>query len=745
MKHKTLFCVLALSALSLCAWEVKIGKDASEADKNAAADLKHYLKRTAKSLKINGKEAVFIVADKTLAKNAGIKTEALQEEEWNIRSKGNQIILIGGGQRGTSYAIYHFIEDFLNVRWWNPSEEDVPSAKDLKFSNISKSGKPFFSYRDIYYTGHPYGNGKFHVRSRLNGWAGIKRRLGGSIHFGPPHSTHTLAHYLHPSKYMKDHPEYFALLKDGKRNGTVWKGQLCFSSEGAYQEVEKQLMKYLDQRHTNARKSGNSPARIFSISQHDNHNYCLCPKCKEAFKTKNPTDMLLNWVNRMARKAAEKHPDVFIETLAYHYTETLPKVEKIEDNVIVRFCDTTGNPFFSFYHPLNKYMHDLLPKWRKICKNIMIWDYAITYDETAGLPVSSEYTYPEIHKFYADNSVMGIFWEHENPNGSDFFPLKFYLELKYLENPYRTDFEELRKDFMTRYYGPAADALTEYRELLRDEVKRNPPNIRGYSKTVAHFKFISIETALKMLAAVQKAEKAAAHDPALRRKVDIAGNGIYKLLGEALKDHYIKEWEKKYPGRKYPLDIHAIRQKLGNTWLENENALRKPNPPPAFMKGIKTVEFNSGFSRAGQHVRAITEKDAINKSAYCIHVDEVPANIKLPEVFGFWERYPKIATKRFITEEELAKFGPGYHWFKCGNIDAKDLRDIRVYISRQWTLQKNLPQALPHVWSGKKMDLWIHIKFEGPKFYKGSKDANRICVDRVIFTEAGKIPENAIK
>ena len=96
--------------------------------------------------------------------------------------------------------------------------------------------------------------------------------------------------------------------------------------------------------------------------------------------------------------------------------------------------------------PVNKSFHDTIINWSKVCKQLVIWDYAITYDESAGMPYTSEFDYDTNFKFYADNNVKGVFMEHENPDNADVYDLKVYLEAKYLENPY-LDFKEVYNDF----------------------------------------------------------------------------------------------------------------------------------------------------------------------------------------------------------------------------------------------------------------------------------------------------------
>ena len=50
---------------------------------------------------------------------------------------------------------------------------------------------------------------------------------------------------------------------------------------------------------------------------------------------------LLDFVNFLADGIKDKYPEVYIDTLAYQYTQKAPKTIRPRDNVIVRLCDTS--------------------------------------------------------------------------------------------------------------------------------------------------------------------------------------------------------------------------------------------------------------------------------------------------------------------------------------------------------------------------------------------------------------------
>ena len=88
--------------------------------------------------------AVFHVGDTALARAKGLAAAEIDEDRWIIRSFGKDIVLVGGGSRGTLYAVSHFLEDFCDVRWWSDREEDAPVRDSLALPALDVSGKPAF-------------------------------------------------------------------------------------------------------------------------------------------------------------------------------------------------------------------------------------------------------------------------------------------------------------------------------------------------------------------------------------------------------------------------------------------------------------------------------------------------------------------------------------------------------------------------------------------------------------------------
>ncbi|MBQ9789615.1 MAG: hypothetical protein IJW31_08485, partial [Lentisphaeria bacterium] len=106
--------------------------------------MKHYLNLCANDVKVSGKSAVFHIGNTAEARKLGIDGSKLAEEEWLIKSDKNNVVIIGGGKRGTLYGVYIFIEKYLGVRYFSAYEEYIPAKKSLAFNSLNDKGTPFF-------------------------------------------------------------------------------------------------------------------------------------------------------------------------------------------------------------------------------------------------------------------------------------------------------------------------------------------------------------------------------------------------------------------------------------------------------------------------------------------------------------------------------------------------------------------------------------------------------------------------
>ena len=576
-------------------------------------------------------------------------------------------------------------------------DEDVPAAKPLKFGALDRRGRPFFMYRDIYRT--TKSDPRTAVRNRLNGNgdARIPAELGGGFEYGPPYHCHTWDKYLPFDKYGKEHPEWYALV-NGERKGGQSVAQMCLTCPGLTDEFSRRLEEFIAKGAARAAAKGVPAPRLYDISMNDNRRFCTCSNCVAATAKYGHSGRQLNFVNAIAEKAAKKHPNLLFSTFAYYHSEPAPSNGvRAADNVVVKLCNTRQNMAASIFDEDNRFMHDQVLAWKKFAKNLFVWEYGITFGDGKGYPFPNEFSLFEKYQFYADNGVKGFLIEHEHPEYSDMYELKFRLECKALEDP-RQDAEGIISDFMSRYYGAAGEKVLEARRLIDRRRKERKAFITWFP-TLGEFNYLSDAD----LAEVERIFKAAAEcvrgDAKRERRVERAYASIARLT--------------------------EIRRRFGDRHPPEEGVSDKPFFDfPASSKGFALKD--------GKHIDYVKDPDIGDPLSGGDTVVRVKADgdryYDLPFELGVYDP----ANKRNVASKSWDRpSGLGYRWYSLGRVTLPK-RSFYLYATRKWTVQ--LPVSLPDM-NGKTFEIKALVKFTGPKFFAESAEPNEICIARVVYVE----------
>ena len=699
MKSVVAFVLTVAIASSTVAYEVRLPPTPQSWEKTAAEELKSYLGRLAEgnSVKVAGEEAVFHVGDTDFAREKRLGAKDLHDEQWVVRSFGRDVVLVGGGTRGTLYATYHFLEDCCGVRWWSDTEEDVPSTSVVAFEKLDSAGKPAFAYRDFHFDNR---NGtrttRNAIRFRLNRVNGLQipLSLGGALEFGPPKFVHTFDEYIPAAEYLETHPEYFSQIGD-KRVGGVANGQLCLSNPDVKRILTEKLFAFIEAGETNARAHGWAIPRIYDISENDNGNFCACAKCRTERERYGLSGQYIRFLNGIAAELKAKRPDLMLATLAYLMQMEPPPKDpdvKAADNLIVRLCDTRGNQASSILE---------------------------------DLPFPSEFHYGDLYRFYRDHGVTGVFWEHEYPQTSDMFELKLFLELKLMENP-DLDCNELIGRFMHEYYGKAAPAVLRVRQHL-DKIRRARKAFVNWNPSVGAYSYIEDDDIIRCEKAFDLAEAAVAGDEKLLHRVRRARRTMDRLaLTRAPNENLVRHnIEKPVISPEFVTVIEAARLRLGKPSVAV--SVPKKVPPPPQFAARRYYDFYADMFKPVYtgNPKLVDDLESPTKRASRLDVD-AQAQSTLPLRLAYWNATEKRETRRTdIGEIDTA---PGYHWYHMGEVTVAP--EGYIYLNRSW-----LPQLVVSTAElvGRTFDVWASVKFEGPRFRPGDTLPNAQYVDRVIL------------
>ncbi|MBQ5777195.1 MAG: DUF4838 domain-containing protein, partial [Oscillospiraceae bacterium] len=348
---------------------IVIPEDASLVEKTAAEELSEYIEKSlAVKLDIAGENKAegkcIFVGQTEYAKKADVLGDSV--ENWKIRMVSGNLILTGGvgkRDRGIVYSVYHFIEDFLGVRWWSPYEEDVISLSELSLlDDLSVEGTPAVSFRKpLMHSGVGLEAVAHLARTRTNVITPLDDKIEGEDlychealkygnfkHTGRPHHTHVTPRYFPKEEYFEKYPEWYAWNKvSGQRMKT---GGLCLCNKELRQAFIDKLMGFIEEDVKLAEETGAEVPCFYSLSQDDVYDdaFCQCEECSKIIEKSGFSGYLIQFVNKIAREVAKKYPNIKIEHLAYLSFIEPPKDDTLPDkNIITRLAHLRSDLFHS--------------------------------------------------------------------------------------------------------------------------------------------------------------------------------------------------------------------------------------------------------------------------------------------------------------------------------------------------------------------------------------------------------------
>ncbi len=393
----------------------------------------------------------------------------LDDEGFIIRTTNdNNIVICGKTSRGTLYGVYEFLERFLGFNAFTKDVEKIDYVKELCVEEIDIMQNPDFEYRDAYFRGAF--DGEFASKIRLNtSVADISREKGSNMKFFSAH--HSFESLLPSKVYFKEHPEYYAEI-DGKRSPS----QPCLSNPDVVKEMTANLLKTIE---------SNPHAKVFSVAQNDNRDYCRCENCRKIDEQEgSPAGSMITFVNKIAEVVEKKYPDVLIHTFAYQYTRKAPKHVRPKKNIIVRLCNIEcewSKPFeiLAAKNPKSNAAEFIknIKEWTSICDRVYIWDYAVNFANYLQ-PFPNYYQMAENIKFYKKHGIRGVLQQgnFSYGDGAAMDELKSYLIGKILWNT-ESDVDSLTDKFLCGVYGNGAPYIKEYIKLVSESVKEYALNI----------------------------------------------------------------------------------------------------------------------------------------------------------------------------------------------------------------------------------------------------------------------------
>lgn len=313
---------------------IHTGNKANEETRVAAQKLATYLEKistasfSVESGDANNSIAVGTVEDFPQFRNEFDLSDALNREDYLLRTSATGIAIIGASERGVKHAVWDFLYRLGYRQFFaGPHWEIVPGEKNLKITVDVKEHPDFFS-RSIWSTApiwrpdwtsatvKPY---RDQLTAEWNHWAEVNR-LGGSIKVVSGHADQAII--ASAREEFKQHPEYYSLV-NGKRMDTGKYFHFCYSNPAVQQILIRYAFNYFEK---------NPDADCVSIEPGDSGRiWCQCPDCQAMGE---PSDRMVRVANIVVRAVREKYPQKYVSFYAYQLHADPPTV-KLEPGVIV--------------------------------------------------------------------------------------------------------------------------------------------------------------------------------------------------------------------------------------------------------------------------------------------------------------------------------------------------------------------------------------------------------------------------
>lgn len=506
---------------------IVIPDDPSPAVSAAAGDLRDYL------AKITGAQFPIIVEGKVAT---GMRLDvgptqvtrtllprdfASDPERVWIQTHPQGVSLCGGGDPGTTFAVYQFLER-LGCRWLTPKDEVVPRIGRLTVQPLRIDTQPGFVWRS--FAGHQ--NGKWGLKLGMNGFYPPDSAAAecGNL-FWPPGITGFHAyHQIIPEDTFGKHPEW-SPLRGGKRVPTGEFMQLCVTAPGLADEFAANVVRALKK---------DPAAPVVSISPNDGYRWCECAEClsldrklcggrttgQGLDRTSPPFvgDRVFWFANEIARRVALDEPNKKLAVLAYvNYLEP-PDIIRPAPNIIPVLCHYAPADYSRAMNDgtsaANREFDAILKRWTAISPDVMIYSY-VDKSMWWRLPRPVTRTFAADVKHLHQRGVRKYYCQSTLDDWPLHGPL-YYVTAKLLWNP-TADPDSPAKDWIRSMFGAgAADMETYYAAVETAVTKTGKPFSDDPSgQAVGLYDPASLRAAT---AALERAAKAAATDkPASRR------------------------------------------------------------------------------------------------------------------------------------------------------------------------------------------------------------------------------------
>jgi uncharacterized protein DUF4838/glycosyl hydrolase family 67 len=466
--------------------EIVVDAKADKVIKYAASELQHWVEEIsgAKLAIVNKPDKMkykIILQVNPAAFEVDLK-KMQDNDGYALREKGNKLYLIASKSKGILNGVFKLLFKNTDIIWARPNVEFgtlFSKNPNLTLTKTDYIDIPVYVLRGWQMIGSGYDipSEIWQVRNGSNWSAATLKynskftKFGNVLEHGGGHNL--VKSYITGKKYFKDHPDFFPLI-NGKRVRPTSKRkvQLCFMNpemtKAFIREVDKKIKKYPNY-------------DTYRIMIEDNYNLCNCSKCVKPIKLANgktidkkdrafrSTQFFL-FLNQIARHMQKNYPGKKILTFGYFFTQISPHC-KVEPNISISFCPIFKNSRATIQAPCNTKTKNKFAGWMKYTKNLTWREYfGLTGSYPRPIDAIAIADWQYVNKFGINKTYSEMYSDAigRRANGIKTWntnSMYFWTLANASWNPYQ-DVKILRKEFLKRVYGKAANDVEEFYSIL---------------------------------------------------------------------------------------------------------------------------------------------------------------------------------------------------------------------------------------------------------------------------------------
>lgn len=382
-----------------------------------------------------------------------------------IAVKGDEVVLAGVDDAGTTHAVYTLLES-LGCRWYFPAPWGwvIPKTATVTLPAGERTVAPDFKIRAG--IGNPRILTDKNPDWQVNEWARANH-LGGWRWWGAGHSYQ----YLVDFKQFDQHPEWFAFY-NGARHPT----QLCTTNP----DVRRMALEVV----RGVLAKPDAP-ELICISPCDGQGFCECDNCRKLIPdggkaTGDSIDRMVEFANYIADNIREQYPGHYVTYYCDYHSVGTPRLVTPAKNTVFWITQWAQDQL----HPVapTTLMGKSLERWSQYGSPIFLYTYWGSYGSFTYWPAAT--IIGADVPYYRSKGAVGVYSEtHESWGGQH---LNFILFPRMLWDS-KTDPQAYVAEFCAKAFGPAAEAMREYYRIQEAAAAAGPAQYHLHSEIITIF------------------------------------------------------------------------------------------------------------------------------------------------------------------------------------------------------------------------------------------------------------------